>query len=1181
MRRVTGTQINQNDIVQNKSKRTLLSTTAMIAGALLISSQANAQSIPANSWDYDVVLDGNVAKDTSVAGITDITVGNGNGFVKGNADIHTGHTVNVTGDSGSTFAYRDNRKNIESTLNGNLNSNMSVVIIDKDGLFFGENFNADVQSIIGTSGKVKVSDIMDGGDLLIKKVKKGGNIILNGTVSVQEAGLAAFVAPTVINNGIINAKLARVQIGAAKKVTVDLHGDGLVELALDGKLKNALVENNGQILAEGGIVQMTALAAKNTVDNIVNNTGVINASSASVSGGKIILSGGKHGTVRNAGSISTSEGGSVNISGKHFVQENNAPKYELNKSAIVPKIKPSAQPYIKTAGGDVDIQTRDDVKIRDGYIDAQGGNIDIKNKGSFYSDNQNTLRTSGTGTIELNQNNPYKKPAPKKTLTATVTPTIQNAIDAVDNTGTGSNTINVGAGTYYEAVEANHANLILNGNNAGNKGAGARSPETTIIPNSPGIHITSDNVTVDGFSITGADEGILVSNANKAKVLNNIVTNSLYGVFVEGSNNVVVDSNSIDETKEGVHGENAGNFWVHDNDITNSSVAGIHVKDSDGTNYINDIDIWKNRIDGKSGSTGIKIENSAYATVGGYINNQFGEADSIATGNVITGVKNGVFIKDSYGAIAIYNTVDDVTDKAIRVSDSHRSKILNNVATNAKYGAFVEDSNNVVVDGNSIDETKEGVHGENAGNFWVHDNDITNSSVAGIHVKDSDGTNYINDIDIWKNRIDGKAGSTGIKIENSAYATVGGYINHQFSEPDSIATGNVVTGVKNGIVVKDSYGAIAIYNTVDDVADKAIRFSDSNSSKVLNNVVTDAKYGAFIKDSNNVIVEGNNISETTEGVHGENVSDFSVINNNITDSSRHGVHIDGPNNGLVTFQGNNLTDNGQSNGTAAARFESGDIDMSDLSNPNIFTNTTGLAATAMQFIDTTDEPASLQNEAVIPPSGNGLRIVNETLGSTVFDGYLPEESFYVRFEDGSILDELTSEPIIIDGNNASFDGVSAPLTAGELDFIEDRLYDADDAPIDGRGQIFGVIPTTLEKPKPLEDPIEDFSSFQDIFRETQFADNLGAGTNLIITGLPPISGFSFNNIEPAAGGASEVQKLANLEPAAGGNGNGTQNVTCIGDALGSISNGAVSYNFGGSFEDSILGAASCSTIRGL
>ena len=1403
------------------SKTTLLSTTAIMMAGLLISPQVNAQS---NSWDYDAVLAGNVAKDVSVAGVTDITVTGGNGFVEGNADIYAGDVVNVTGDSGATFAYRDNRANIQSSLNGELNSNMQIVIIDKDGVFFGSDFNADVQGIIASSGDITVGDIMDNGSLTISNVGAGNGITMNGSITVAGAGLAAFVAPYVTNNGIINATLGRVQIGAADTVTVDLYGDGLIELALGGELTDALLENNGDITAEGGIVQMSALAAKNTVDNIVNNTGIIEVDSVSLVDGKIILSGGDHGTVRNAGVV---VGGDIDISGERFVQD-------------------GFYSYVLSKSGDVDIATSGDVEIRGvSHIITRDGDINIDNGGAFISNVIHTLKAEGAmDNISVRQN---------------AGGSIQNAIDAIDNYGTGTNTVNVGAGTYNESVVADVENLILNGANAGVAGSGVRTAESIIDPNSPAIHVTADNVTVDGFTLTGATQGVLVTNADNARISNNIVTSSSYGVVLNNSSDSIVEYNSItgaiegiaadqvselwiydndivdstlngirvsnssgtdyftdvdiwknrisgasgstgilvensdyatigayinyqygefdsiatgnvisgvndgivvtdsdnamviyndvnnvirngievvgsdysrvqknvidgasvgisidnsadsiiqyndiSNTSEGIHANQAYALWVYDNDVVNSSLNGIRVSDSSGNNYDNDVDVWKNRISGAAGSTGVLVENSNFTTVGGYVNNGYGESDSVSTGNIITGVTNGIVINDTNNAMVIYNTIDNVASSGVAASNANGTSVLRNDISNVPYGVYLQDSANVIIRENSIDETVEGVFANNAHKLWVYNNDITNASLNGIYVRNSNGTNYANDVDIWKNRISGAAGSTGILVENSNFVTIGGYINNQFGESDSLATGNVISGVNDAIVVRDSARTKVLYNTVNNVTGNAIEISGSDYANIMDNIIDGAEIGALLTSSSDALIKGNRITNTAEGIAADQVSELWIYDNDIVDSTLNGIRvsnssgtdyftdvdiwknrisgasgstgilvensdyatigayinyqygefdsiatgnvitgvndgivvtdsdnamvtfstisdiygngvtIDGSNgstvrrnvisdvggngifaqnvdelninrntvtssyengvyiagayNGYVSLAGNSLTDNGLYSGSAGARFESGDIDISDLGNPNTVTNTTALPAIGLQF-----------------DGGNtNINIVDETLGGTIFDGFTPAGSFYVRFEDDSIVNPITSSPVIIDGTNASFDGIipastGGILTAPDLNFIEERLYDADDAPVNGRGQIFvGAIATPAAAPT--------IENIEDLFPSARSSAPQASGASLRIEGLPPVGGLGgaagLNNLEPAAGegeGGANPQDLANLEPAAGGNNNGGQNVTCLSDVVGGMSGGSVTYNFGGTFEESLSGESTCST----
>ena len=86
--------------------------------------------------------------------------------------------------------------------------------------------------------------------------------------------------------------MGKVVLASGEKVTLDLYGDDLVNIAVDSESHEALVENSGQIIAEGGTVALTAAAAKNAVDNVINMEGIIDVSSVSVKGGKIILNGG-------------------------------------------------------------------------------------------------------------------------------------------------------------------------------------------------------------------------------------------------------------------------------------------------------------------------------------------------------------------------------------------------------------------------------------------------------------------------------------------------------------------------------------------------------------------------------------------------------------------------------------------------------------------------------------------------------------------------------------------------------------------------------------------------------------------------------------------------------------------------------------------------------------------------
>ncbi len=657
----------------------LLSTAAIMTSLTFTPFCAKADPIPTNSWDYDTVLDGNVSKDISTAGLTNITVDNGNGYVEGNADIYVGHTVNVAGDINATFAYKDNRDNIESTLSGNLNSNMNIVVIDKDGLFFTKDATIDVQSIVATTGDIAVADIMDGGAMTISNIDQGNNIQIDGQITVAEAGLAAFVSPFVTNNGIISAKMGTVAMGAGETVTIDMYGDGLVELAVEGELADALITNAGEINAEGGLVQITAKAAKNTVDNIINNSGIITASSAHIENGKIILGGGEKGAIKNSGQIN---GGAVNIIGERFVQKEKLITLPLS-SVPTPALKPS----IRSNEDGINISTSGDVIIRDGEIHAQGGDINIENGGTFTSIAE-AVKTSGSGTITLTQNEGGE---------------IQNAIDAINNTGTGNNTINVGAGIFAETVHIDEENTTLNGANAGISYNDARGFETIIKPDadSVGVYITANNATVDGVLVEGGASGVLVNGADSALIQNNIIRNQYH---FSGDDNYTLG--------DGIHLHQVTDSLVTHNAILNTSGKSIHGKNT------TDIIISNNYVEAGEGSGGIALVSSS--------------GKAMISDNSILSAFIGIDAQHVNHIQILRNNILNAKNSGIQVFDAEFAQAYENVISSKKMGINISDSRKALLSdyavhgnvGNKIYYSDVGILLKNIEHGYSHKSDI-------------------------------------------------------------------------------------------------------------------------------------------------------------------------------------------------------------------------------------------------------------------------------------------------------------------------------------------------------------------------------------------------------------------------------------------------------------------------
>ncbi len=212
-----------------------------------------------------------------------------------------------------------------SKIDGRLTANGNIMLINPNGVVFGKGAQVDVGSLTATTANIDNDDFMAGK----MDFKHAGNadayIVNQGNISVKEAGLVNFVAPKVVNDGVIVAKLGKVQLAATDTFTLDMAGDGLIQVAVDATETQKIARNSGAITAEGGYVAVTAAKARGLIDSLVENTGVIAATSMTNKGGEVILGGADTGITVNDGAIDVSgrkngaQGGEAAVLGQHII----------------------------------------------------------------------------------------------------------------------------------------------------------------------------------------------------------------------------------------------------------------------------------------------------------------------------------------------------------------------------------------------------------------------------------------------------------------------------------------------------------------------------------------------------------------------------------------------------------------------------------------------------------------------------------------------------------------------------------------------------------------------------------------------------------------------------------------------------------------------------------------------
>jgi filamentous hemagglutinin family protein len=223
-----------------------------------------------------------------------------------------------------------------SSIDGSMTANGRIMLINPNGILLGAGARVDVGALAATTIDFS-NDVLMGGEPFASLVATNVNgfVINNGSINVR-SGLAALVAPGVQNNGVITARAGRVALASGLKYTLDFSGDGMVQLAMPPEFATpglvdtpagplgAAVSNNGSIIADGGIVALTARSAAGAMDKVINMSGVIQARSISTANGRIVLYGGDEGWVEVSGTLDASagaglSGGKIDVLGEKVV----------------------------------------------------------------------------------------------------------------------------------------------------------------------------------------------------------------------------------------------------------------------------------------------------------------------------------------------------------------------------------------------------------------------------------------------------------------------------------------------------------------------------------------------------------------------------------------------------------------------------------------------------------------------------------------------------------------------------------------------------------------------------------------------------------------------------------------------------------------------------------------------
>ena len=262
------------------------------------------------------VKQGNITTQTSNNTLTinqgsDRALGDWNSF-----DIQKNETVNINQPTVDSIMVGRITGGSRTEIFGNLNATGGVILINPKGMLFGAEAQINTASFSASTLDISPLDFSNANDVTLNNFDTNSldsSIINFGAISVNDTGLVSLIAPQVVNEGVISAKLGKVQLASGTSATLDLSGDGLLNIALDEKAAG-LIKNTGTIEGQniriGGGVASSFVNSTVNIDGFVQATGFDQDSSVDVqSSGDIFVDG----TISSSDSSTSNNGGSIKI----------------------------------------------------------------------------------------------------------------------------------------------------------------------------------------------------------------------------------------------------------------------------------------------------------------------------------------------------------------------------------------------------------------------------------------------------------------------------------------------------------------------------------------------------------------------------------------------------------------------------------------------------------------------------------------------------------------------------------------------------------------------------------------------------------------------------------------------------------------------------------------------------
>ncbi|MFV8797915.1 filamentous hemagglutinin N-terminal domain-containing protein, partial [Yersinia sp. LJYL362] len=211
-----------------------------------------------------------------------------------------------------------------SQIYGNLKANGQIFLLNPNGILFGKGAQVDVGGLVASTKSMSDHDFTAGSYTLTSRGHEG-KLVNQANLRTIEGGYIALVGQRVDNQaaGVINAPQGKVALASGSRVTLNLDHGSLLGVQIQGDQVNTLLKNGGLIQADGGVIQLTARGKEMLMNTVIDNTGILQAHGLSEKNGVVYLDGGSSKSVVNQQGIidassSNGRGGNVILQGENI-----------------------------------------------------------------------------------------------------------------------------------------------------------------------------------------------------------------------------------------------------------------------------------------------------------------------------------------------------------------------------------------------------------------------------------------------------------------------------------------------------------------------------------------------------------------------------------------------------------------------------------------------------------------------------------------------------------------------------------------------------------------------------------------------------------------------------------------------------------------------------------------------